>query len=358
MAALLEARNVSKQYHKSVLNPAGTIALAPMSLAILEDEPSVTVIAGESGSGKTTLANLLLGIIEPSSGQILYRGKAPAAMSAAEHMAFRREVQAIFQDPFEAYNPFHKVDRVLTKPLRKFKLADSEAEARKLIDHALDMVGLRPEDTLGRYPHQLSGGQRQRIMVARALLLRPRIIIADEPVSMVDASLRASILESLLRLTRELGISLVYITHDLTTAYQVGDTAIILYRGAIVELGSVELVIKDPQHPYTQLLVDSIPRADPRQRWGKNTVITPRDDETGIVEVGCKFVRRCPHAMAVCREHEPPVFRTDQRRGVSCFLYRQSPAMPPAEASALVLPATAGPRPIADTRPSLVAASG
>jgi ABC-type glutathione transport system ATPase component len=237
MATLLEVRNVSKQYRKSMLNRTGTIALEPMSLAISEDEPSVTVVAGESGSGKTTLANLLLGIIEPTSGQILYRGKDPAKMSARERMAFRREVQAIFQDPFEAYNPFHKVDRVLKTPLRKFKLASSEAERKKLIDQALDLVGLRPEDTLGRYPHQLSGGQRQRIMVARALLVRPRIIIADEPVSMVDASLRASILESLLRLTRELGISLVYITHDLTTAYQVGDTAIILYRGAIAELG-------------------------------------------------------------------------------------------------------------------------
>jgi peptide/nickel transport system ATP-binding protein len=356
MAALLEARNVSKQYRKSVLNRTGTLALEPMSLVISEDEPTVTVVAGESGSGKTTLANLLLGIIEPTSGEILYRGKDPAKMSATEHMAFRREVQAIFQDPFEAYNPFHKVDRVLRRPLRKFKLVSSEAEGKKLIDQALDLVGLRPEDTLGRYPHQLSGGQRQRIMVARALLLRPRIIIADEPVSMVDASLRASILESLLRLTRELGISLVYITHDLTTAYQVGDTAIILYRGAIAELGSVDLVIKEPQHPYTQLLVDSIPRADPAQRWGKKTVITPHD-EADVVRVGCKFVRRCPHAMPECREHEPPVFRTDERRGVSCFLYRGSPTMLPGEASELVLQAAAVAGAVAEPRPRVVAAS-
>jgi peptide/nickel transport system ATP-binding protein len=299
----------------------------------------VTVIAGESGSGKTTLANLLLGIVEPTSGEILYRGKNPAKMSSAEHMAFRREVQVIFQDPFEAYNPFHKVDRVLRMPLRKFKLAGSEAEARKLVDRALDLVGLRPEDTLGRYPHQLSGGQRQRIMVARALLLQPRIIIADEPVSMVDASLRASILESLLRLTRDLGISLVYITHDLTTAYQVGDTAIILYRGAIAELGSVDLVIKNPQHPYTRLLVDSIPRANPEQRWGRDTVIAPRDDETDVARVGCRFALRCPSAMPECREHEPPVFRTDDRRGVACFLYRENPSMAPEEASDLVLQA-------------------
>jgi peptide/nickel transport system ATP-binding protein len=176
-------------------------------------------------------------------------------------------------------------------------------------------------------------------MVARALVLRPRIIIADEPVSMVDASLRASILESLLRLTNELGISLVYITHDLTTAYQVGDSAIILYRGAIAELGSVDLVIKQPEHPYTRLLVDSIPRADPTHRWGKDTSVTGADEESETVRVGCKFVKRCTYAMPECREHEPPVFRTDERRGVACFLYRENPAMQPGEASDLVLQA-------------------
>ncbi|MBM3523359.1 MAG: ABC transporter ATP-binding protein, partial [Alphaproteobacteria bacterium] len=230
----------------------------------------------------------------------------------------------------------------------------SGAETRKLIEGALDLVGLRPEDTLGRYPHQLSGGQRQRVMVARALLLRPRIIIADEPVSMVDASLRASILESLLRLTRELGISLVYITHDLTTAYQVGDTALILYRGAIAELGSVDLVIKQPQHPYTRLLVDSIPNADPARRWGQSTVITPRDDEADVVRAGCKFLRRCPSAVPACAEREPPVFRTDDRRGVACFVYRESPAILPEEASELVLQAA---RPVAAGRPKTAATS-
>ncbi len=340
MAALLEARNVSKVYYKGVLHRTGNVALEGLSLTIDEDEPSVTVVAGESGSGKTTLANLLLGITRPTSGQLLYRGKDPSTMSAAEHLAFRREVQVIFQDPFESFNPFHRVDRVLKSPMRKFGLASSDKEAKAMIARALDLVGLRLEDTLGRYPHQLSGGQRQRIMVARALLLQPRIIIADEPVSMVDASLRASILESLLKLNRELGISIIYITHDLTTAYQVGDSAMILYQGSIAELGGVDLVIKQPQHPYTQLLVDSIPLADPKHRWGQNTDIsTTQDDEEGVVRVGCKFVQRCPFAMQMCHEKEPPIFRTDDRRGAACFLYRESPSMPPTEASQLVLKA-------------------
>jgi peptide/nickel transport system ATP-binding protein len=337
MAALLEARNLSKTYYKGVMKRTGNVALEPLSMSISEDEPSVTVVAGESGSGKTTLANLLLGITEPTSGQLLYRGKDITQMSPAEHKRFRREVQVIFQDPFESFNPFHRVDRLLKSPLRKFGVASSDSEGRAMIQQALELVGLRAEDTLGRYPHQLSGGQRQRIMVARALLLRPRIIIADEPVSMVDASLRASILESLLRLNRELGISIVYITHDLTTAYQVGDGAVILYRGAVAELGDVDLVIKHPQHPYTQLLVDSIPLADPHHRWGQNSVITAApDEETASAAHGCKFASRCPAVMPMCREHDPPIFRTDERRGVACFLYRDSPAMRIEEASRLL----------------------
>ena len=147
------------------------------------------------------------------------------------------------------YNPFYKVDHVLTTPVTKFHLARSKSEARKLIEHALEAIGLQPEETLGRYPHQLSGGQRQRVMVARASLLRPRIILADEPVSMVDASLRATILESLRKLSQKFGISLLYITHDLTTAYQISDNIIVLYQGSVVEVGDAELVIKNPQHP-------------------------------------------------------------------------------------------------------------
>jgi peptide/nickel transport system ATP-binding protein len=157
--------------------------------------------------------------------------------------------------------------------------------------------------------------------------LKPRVIIADEPVSMVDASLRATILESLLKLTKELGISLVYITHDLTTAYQVGDSIMILYRGAVAELGDVALVIKQPQHPYTRLLVESIPLANPERRWGENSSSASTDEEAQFGDGGCKFVGRCPSALAICSQRPVPIFRTDQRRGVACFLYQDQPAM-------------------------------
>ena len=158
---------------------------------------------------------------------------------------------------------------MLFSPVNNFKMAESREEAVHMVNQALEMVGLVPAETLGRLPHQLSGGQRQRVMVARALLLKPRVILADEPVSAVDASLRATILDAVSRLNKELGIAVVYVTHDLTTAYQISDEIMILYKGNLVEAGDVETVIKKPKHPYTQLLIDSIPEADPNKKWGK-----------------------------------------------------------------------------------------
>jgi peptide/nickel transport system ATP-binding protein len=196
-------------------------------------------------------------------------------------------------------------------------------------------VGLRPEETLGRYPHQLSGGQRQRVMVARALLLNPHIIVADEPVSMVDASLRATILESLLKAHQDLDVSLIYITHDLTTAYQVSRSILMLYQGSAVEVGSVDKVIKDPRHPYTQLLVNSIPLPDPKKRWSKGTSReAPRKPPEGK-NLGCKFAPRCPHVMPKCWQSPPPLYGLDRDRAVACYLYDKAPALDKAEVMSL-----------------------
>jgi len=265
---LLELRNVSRVFGGGGLfSQRQVVALKDFSFVLDADTPTITAIVGESGSGKTTMARLVLGLELPSSGRVLYQGKDLARLSGREWREFRRGVQAIFQDPFGVYNSFYKVDHVLTTPLRKFGLASSPDEARRLIEQALRAVGLKPEDTLGRYPHQLSGGQRQRTMVARTLLLRPKVIVADEPVSMIDASLRATVLGNLLQLKRQFGISLIYITHDLTTAYQISDRIVVLYHGEVVEEGEPEQIVNHPQHPYTRLLINSIPEPDPDHAW-------------------------------------------------------------------------------------------
>ncbi|MBI4219267.1 MAG: ABC transporter ATP-binding protein [Chloroflexi bacterium] len=326
MTALLELRNVTKVYSSGMFGRATVTALEDVSLSIGGERPTILAIAGESGSGKTTLWRLLLGVISPTRGEILYDGMDLAEMARDRRREFRREVQPIFQDPFEVYNPFYPVDHVLAMPVRKFHLAESRQDERRLILSALEMVGLRPDETLGRFPHQLSGGQRQRVMVARSLLLKPRVILADEPVSMVDASLRATILDSIRRMNRELGITVVYITHDLTTAYQVCESIVVLYRGSIAEAGSIERVIKDPKHPYTRLLVHSIPQPNPRRKWtGEVTTTTPGEPRTS--QNACKFVDRCPFAMPMCRESAPPLYQIARDQVASCFLYRDAPVL-------------------------------
>jgi len=241
--------------------------------------------------------------------------------------AFRHNVQAVFQDPYGVYNPFYRVDHVLRTPLRRFHLTASRAEARERIGEALRTVGLQPQEILGRFPHQLSGGQRQRVMVARALLLQPKLIVADEPVSMVDASLRATILGSLRKLTDEHGISILYITHDLATAYQVSDSILVLYRAHLAEAGAVERVVKDPWHPYTQLLISAIPRAHAARDW-LSQADDWRRDGNALAVAGCCFADRCPHAKPACLASPPGLYRTEPRRAVACVQYDDHPPLP------------------------------
>ena len=332
MSALVELREVSKSFAGGVLGRERTVALEQFSFAIDPERPGITAVVGESGSGKTTLARLLLGLVEPTEGAVLYKGNDLRKVSAAGRREFRHDVQAIFQDPYGVYNPFYRVDHVLTTPVRKFRLASSRAEGRRLVEEALRAVGLRPEEILGRYPHQLSGGQRQRIMVARALLLRPRVIVADEPVSMVDASLRATILGSLSKLHEELGISILYITHDLATAYQVADTILVMYRASVVEAGDVELVVKTPQHPYTQLLIGSIPRVSTVRDWA----VEERQGRVAAVS-GCKFADRCPAAVPRCVAAPPPLYRPAPRRAAACFLLDDSPVLQPGDIGSVLV---------------------
>ena len=255
--------------------------------------PEIVTIAGESGSGKSTLANLVLGFDRPTSGTIRFDGLDVGKANRKELRNLHRRVQAVFQDPFDSYNPFYRVRHVFDTVIRNFGLASNGASADGMIEEALNSVGLESADVLRKYPHQLSGGQRQRIMFARACLVKPSMIVADEPVSMVDASLRANILDVMIRLRDEAGISFLYITHDLSTAYQVGDRIVLLYQGCIAEEGVAADVISDPRHPYVRLLVDSVPQPDPERRWQGEIKLPAEEDIRIASATGCRFVPRC-----------------------------------------------------------------
>ena len=326
MTPILELRNVTKTFGGGMFDRNRTVAVEDVSFSIPSDIPTMTAVAGESGSGKTTLSRLLLGVTKPSSGQVLYNGAELARLKGEGYKQFLKDVQPIYQDPFGVYNPFYKADHLLFAAAFKFKLAHSEREGRRLVEEALETVGLRPDEIIGRFPHQLSGGQRQRVMVARALLLKPRVILADEPVSMVDASLRATILESLRALNRDFGISILYVTHDLTTAYQICENILIMYRGSVVEAGAVDKVILNPKHPYTQLLVESIPQMRAVRDWERE-----EEEEVDTIDevqpsTGCKFAARCPAVMDKCWTNPPPLYRLDANRIARCFLYEDKPA--------------------------------
>jgi len=269
MNNIIDVKNVTKIFSKGIINKSFTRAVNNISLNIDSEKPMIRAIAGESGSGKTTLARMILGLITPTEGELFFEGQNINKLNNEDRLNFRKSVQPIFQDPFGVFNPFYKIDRVLNTPLIKFQVTDNKTEIEDRIESALNSVGLRPDETLGRYPHELSGGQRQRIMVARALVLEPKVIVADEPVSMVDASLRATILESIYKFKEEQNISVIYITHDLTTAHQLCDDIMVLYAGNMVEAGPIDLIVRNPSHPYTKLLVNSIPFPDPDMNWKK-----------------------------------------------------------------------------------------
>ncbi|HRI57220.1 MAG TPA: ABC transporter ATP-binding protein [Anaerolineae bacterium] len=323
MAPLLEIKNATKIYGGGFFHAKNvTVALQDFDLTIEDRPATITTIAGESGSGKTTLANLVLGFTKITSGRIIYKGVDVGAMDKAQLMDYRREVQAVFQDPYAVYNPFYRVKHIFDMVLKNFKLARTKEEGRALVEAALNVVGMRGEEVLEKYPHQLSGGQRQRMMVARAYLLKPRLIVADEPVSMVDASLRAMILDIMLRLRDEHNISFLYITHDLSTAYQIGDQIYMLYQGAVAEAGNTTRVIENPKHPYVQLLIDSIPVPDPNVKWGGEGVLTLDDEQMRVSTTsGCRFYGRCPYRMARCLEQAPPLYDLGNDHLAACYLY-------------------------------------
>ena len=328
---LLQIRDATKIYYSGGFlgEKKSVVALDNFNMTIGGSPATITTIAGESGSGKTTLANLVLGFIKLTSGRIIFDGEDITDMDSDQLKTYRRNVQAVFQDPFGVYNPFYRIDHVFDLVNRHFSLSDNQSEYRDMVEAGLNVVGLYGEDVLRKYPHQLSGGQRQRIMMARAYMIKPKLIVADEPVSMVDASLRASILDAMLRLRDEHGISFLYITHDLSTAYQIGDEIYMLYQGTTAERGTAMDVIDAPQHPYVQLLIDSVPVPDPTDKWDVNISLPSEEEMRTAAAQGCRYYPRCPHRMDKCLEEQPPLFMMDKpKHEAACYLYEDRDVAP------------------------------
>ncbi len=259
-AALLDVAHVSKSFGRGGLLRAKRIqAVDDVSFRLDADRPVIFTIIGESGSGKSTLARMILAITPPSDGVIRFRGgDVTAIRSNAARMAFMAQVQPIFQNPFEAFNPLKRLDGYLFTAARRFAGMTDTAGIDACVDTALRHVGLSLQEIRGRFPHELSGGQLQRVSVARALLPKPSLIVADEPVSMVDASLRMSIVNLFRSLCDTLGISIIYITHDLATAYYISDEIAIMEKGRVVEAGDARKILAAPAHPYSRQLKDAI----------------------------------------------------------------------------------------------------
>ncbi len=302
MEKLVEIDHLTKVFTLgSVLSRVRITATDSVSFYIKPAE--IFALAGESGCGKTTTARMILGFEEPTSGTIAYRGQVNAGSGNRKVWA-TEGIQAIFQDPFKTFNPLRTVDRYFFETIQNYRLARDHHEAVRLIDQKLRAVGLSYDEFVGRYPSEFSGGQLQRISIARALLTNPTLLVADEPVSMVDASLRMSIVNLFKALKEELGVSVLYITHDLATAYYVSDRIAIMFRGNIVEMGPVERVLMEPRHPYTRLLRESIPEADPNRRWSSTVRLSDMEHQEYLRQ-GCRFAGRCPLVMETCRRQVP-----------------------------------------------------
>ncbi len=260
MSTLLDVRNVSKRFNMGGLLSRKTVeAVQDASLSLSLETPEIFTIIGESGSGKTTLARMILGLELPTSGEISFRGKTVShRVGRQERLEFMAHVQPVFQNPFEAFNPLKRIDRYLESTAKRFLKLHHRDELDAAMDGALQKVGLSLAEVRGRFPHEMSGGQLQRAAIARALIPNPSLLVADEPVSMVDASLRMSIVNLLKSLRDDLKVSVIYITHDLATAYYISNRLIIMQRGRIVEMGDARTVLDNPEHPYSRLLKASV----------------------------------------------------------------------------------------------------
>ncbi|MEM3095982.1 MAG: ABC transporter ATP-binding protein [Nitrososphaerota archaeon] len=291
-------------------------AVDGVSFALAHSE--TLALVGESGSGKTTLGRATLMLVKPTAGRVYFRGEEMTSRREEELRVFRREAQMVFQDPYSSINPFMDVYHIVEEPLVIYSISGRGERVFK----TLERVRLTPaEEFATKYPHQLSGGQRQRVALARALILNPSYIVADEPVSMIDASSRVEILDLLKSLQKEGGISFLYITHDIATARYFADRIAVMYLGRIVEMGLAPDVINDPLHPYTKALIESVPEPDPRNRFIERPTLIGEPPNPSNIPAGCRFHPRCPYSFERCRGVDPMLRRIKDRRYVACHLY-------------------------------------
>ncbi len=316
----LKIVNVTKTYGYGLLGLRRFKALDNITFTIDLNEPRIFVLAGETGSGKTTLLKLILRMEKPTSGEIYYKGQNLVNLPRRMMKWYRKEIQAIVQNPYEAFSPLRKVDSYLYDTARNILGLRNKAKIEEVIENTLNFVGLSLDRIKGKYPYEFSGGELQRMAIARALIPSPNLLLADEPVSMLDASLRVNIL-NLLKETRDrLRSSIVYVTHDLATAYYIGNEIGILYRGTLVELGSVEKIFNEPLHPYTKLLFESLLEPDPSIRTRIPKIRLSAMEIKEFLIPGCRFSNRCPYVQERCWRELPPQIAISGRY-LRCWYY-------------------------------------
>ncbi|MGH8019716.1 MAG: ABC transporter ATP-binding protein [Opitutaceae bacterium] len=296
---------------------AGTVkAVDGVSLKIRRGE--VLGLVGESGCGKSTLARTIIQLIPPTSGQIILEGRDLAALDSEAMRRQRTDIQMIFQDPYASLNPRMTVFDTLAEPMLAHKRATPAGVTREVAS-LMERVGLAPR-FMRKYPHEFSGGQRQRIAVARALALKPRLVIADEPVSALDVSIQAQILNLLAQLVREMNLSMIFIAHDLSVVKHISDRIAVMYLGKIVELGEAVQVIDNPQHPYTRALISAIPAPDPERERSRRRIVLPGDPPSPLEPpAGCPFHPRCPYMVERCKQVVPPLDPLPDGRVCACI---------------------------------------
>lgn len=331
---VLEAVHLSKTFPVAGKGRRGTRtrsrlhALSDVSLTLRSGE--ITALIGESGSGKSTLARVLARLEQQSAGSVRLRGREVDTRGRARFLRYVRNVQMVFQDPFSSLNPMRSVGDHVERPLRIHGRASSAARAKGMVQDLLREVQLTPtQQVAAKFPHELSGGQRQRVAIARALAVQPAVLLADEPVSMLDVSMRLGVLNLLRQIVVERSVALLYITHDIASARYFAKRGVVMYAGHVVEEGPCEEITQTPAHPYTQLLISSAPqvggdggRADVRGGGEPPKVIDPGP--------GCRFASRCPFVMDRCRTETPPLFPVGADRTSRCWLHEGSAAAPAA----------------------------